>query len=47
MDIKLIDWKLLSFLSSTLIYEHWFYLRIPKVYYWRYKKLERDDVQQR
>ncbi|QHE51952.1 hypothetical protein [Pontibacillus sp. HMF3514] len=34
MDIKLIDWKLLSFISTSLIYEHWFYMRIPKIYYW-------------
>ncbi|KGX83122.1 hypothetical protein N783_06405 [Pontibacillus marinus BH030004 = DSM 16465] len=34
MDIKLIDWKLLSFISTSLIYEHWLYMRIPKIYYW-------------
>ncbi|WP_154655226.1 hypothetical protein [Pontibacillus halophilus] len=34
MDIKDIDWRLISFVWLTLTTEHWLFIHRPALYYW-------------
>jgi hypothetical protein len=35
-----IDWKLVSFVSYTMLHEYIMYIRMPQIYYWETAKQE-------
>lgn len=35
MELENINLGVISFTFVTLVNEHWLYLRLPKIYYWK------------
>jgi hypothetical protein len=35
-----VDWKLVSFVSYTMLHEYIMYIRLPQIYYWETAKQE-------
>ncbi|WP_163536390.1 hypothetical protein [Gracilibacillus sp. YIM 98692] len=46
--MKQLDWTMILFVSSTLVYEYWLLSGLPRIYFWNVKKqhlnnLNKDD----
>ncbi len=46
--LKQLDWTMILFVSSTLVYEYWLLSGLPRIYFWNVKKqhlnnLNKDD----